>query len=252
MITVVINLAEILDVSIDFLTNSTLDNTYKLVSDELGLSQKSIEIIKTLNDNNLSDAINCLIEDNNFVDFLQYFYQYKTEFADRKTAEKYFNKFISKIGPYARAIYPVDNLVDYDDQGTGNDWLVIRLNPNPITGLYPGSERGFYPIDWAAENSNQEVRLAGFGKDDQSERSYSLQVSYGKLLQSENDLILRHDADSTAGNSGTAIIDNKTEKIIGIHTNGGCQKSSNAGTWINKVSRLQKAIQECQDLDQKD
>lgn len=49
MITVVINLAEILDVSIDFLTNSTLDNTYKLVSDELGLSQKSIEIIKTLN-----------------------------------------------------------------------------------------------------------------------------------------------------------------------------------------------------------
>ena len=114
MITVVINLAEILDVSIDFLTNSTLDNTYKLVSDELGLSQKSIEIIKTLNDNNLSDAINCLIEDNNFVDFLQYFYQYKTEFADRKTAEKYFNKFISKIGPYARAIYPVDNVEDYE------------------------------------------------------------------------------------------------------------------------------------------
>ena len=154
--------------------------------------------------------------------------------------------------PLATAIYPVDNLVDYDDQGTGNDWLVIRLNPNPITGLYPGSERGFYPIDWAAENSNQEVRLAGFGKDDQLERSYSLQVSYGKLLRSENDLILRHDADSTAGNSGTAIIDNKTEKIIGIHTNGGCQKNSNAGTWINKVSRLQKAIQECQDLDQKD
>ena len=114
MITVVINLAEILDVSIDFLTNSTLDNTYKLVSDELGLSQKSIEIIKTLNDNNLSDAINCLIEDNNFVDFLQYFYQYKTEFADRKTAEKYFNKFISKIGHYARAIYPVDNVEDYE------------------------------------------------------------------------------------------------------------------------------------------
>ena len=100
MITVVINLAEILDVSIDFLTNSTLDNTYKLVSDELGLSQKSIEIIKTLNDNNLSAAINCLIEDNNFVDFLQYFYQYKTEFADRKTA--------------AKAVYTVDKVEDYE------------------------------------------------------------------------------------------------------------------------------------------
>ena len=50
----------------------------------------------------------------NFVDFLQYFYQYKTEFADRKTAEKYFNKFISKIGTYAKAVYTVDKVEDYE------------------------------------------------------------------------------------------------------------------------------------------
>ena len=53
MITVVINLAEILDVSIDFLTNSTLDNTYKLVSDELGFctSEKSFTNLGFCKDN---------------------------------------------------------------------------------------------------------------------------------------------------------------------------------------------------------
>ena len=74
MMTVVINLAELLDVSIDFLTNSTLDNTHKLISDELGLSEKSVEILKALNDDaELSGAINCLIENNNFTQFLQFF-----------------------------------------------------------------------------------------------------------------------------------------------------------------------------------
>ena len=134
MITVVINLAELLDVSVDFLTNSTLDNTYKLISDELGLSKKSIEIIKSLNaDVDFSGAMNCLIENNNFISFLQFFYQYKTEFTDKETAKKAFDKFCSKIGLHGKIIYGLDGVQDYEYLIYNNlhrwfDALVNRLD----------------------------------------------------------------------------------------------------------------------------
>lgn len=151
--------------------------------------------------------------------------------------------------PDLTKIYPVDNTVDYEDQGLGDDWMIIRLHANALTGLYPGEERGFYQIDFEELKLNQKITIAGYGKDDQIAKSYTLQQSQGQLFSVESSSILRHNADTTSGNSGSAIINADTQRIIGIHTNGGCHKSSNGGTWIKKRDRLLQAIRECQSLD---
>lgn len=150
--------------------------------------------------------------------------------------------------PVPTAIYAVDNAVDYEDR-KGDDWMVIRLYPNSITGLYPGEERGFYPIDRTPFKDQQRIRVAGHGKDDELLRNYTLQVSYGTATQDTINTILRHNADTMGGNSGSAIINLDNESIVGIHTDGGCAKGSNAGTIVDKIQRLNQAIAECQALD---
>lgn len=151
--------------------------------------------------------------------------------------------------PHSKNIYPVDNTVDYEDLKKGDDWMVIRLNKNPVTGLYPGEERGYYQIAKTIPSAGSAIRIAGYGKDNELEKSYTLQVAYGKILNTPESSSLNHQVDTQGGNSGSAIIDEATNMIVGIHTNGGCrpvkESDTNSGTWIFKSDRLKNAIQEC-------
>ncbi|MDD6710071.1 MAG: helix-turn-helix transcriptional regulator [Ruminococcus sp.] len=133
MITVVINLANLLNVSVDFLVNAIPDNTNKLLSDKLGLSKKSIDVLSLINDNELSDALNCLLENGNFMRFMQLFSQYKKEFKNQETAIKAYNNFCLQIGQHNKLIYSIDNVEDYEHLIYNNlhrcfEMLIERLN----------------------------------------------------------------------------------------------------------------------------
>ena len=56
-----------------------------------------------------------------------------------------------------------------------------------------------------------------------------------------------HIADTMGGNSGSSIIRESDEMIVGIHTNGGCYSrgGSNSATVISENQELVKAIRAC-------
>lgn len=133
MMTVVINLADLLDVSVDFLVNAVPDNVSKLMANELGLSEKSIDALKTISNEGLSESMNVLLENNNFMRFLQFFHQYKEEFKNKETAIAAYNNFCSQIGRYNKVIYSVESAEDYEHLIYNNlhrwfEALVDRLN----------------------------------------------------------------------------------------------------------------------------
>lgn len=93
--------------------------------------------------------------------------------------------------------------------------------------------------------------ITGYGVDrGDSSGNFAQQTHTGKL-KTVGTLInrthLRHTADTTGGNSGSSIILESTEQIIGIHSHAGCTSSggANQGTVIAKHKKLVKAIKTC-------
>ncbi len=141
----------------------------------------------------------------------------------------------------------------------GKDWAVFKFQKNNKTGKYPGENGNFYEVD--LENPVQEgddITIYGFGIDrDTRILNGVLQVnsSYIDGL-AENDLgelaVLKHTIDTMGGNSGSSILRKSAtfpfdEKVIGIHTNGGCYSAggANEGTAILGKPDLVDAIKRC-------
>jgi V8-like Glu-specific endopeptidase len=139
----------------------------------------------------------------------------------------------------------------YKDSGKGNDWAVVRLMPNSITGKYPGDVQGFYKV--ALTNTptrGTRVRITGHGLDSNDPKlSFSQQTNSGnikKIGRWLNPSLLEHQVDTMGGNSGSSIILEQTDEIIGIHTHGGCNShGSNQGTLISKNKILKGVIEQC-------
>ena len=140
------------------------------------------------------------------------------------------------------------------DYVIGNDWSVLNLRPNKVTKKLPGELHGYYSISKDPVKPGEEISIAGYGKDIRETLNGTLQIDRGSVLPS-NDLswgdptaqILRHDVGTMPGGSGSVIIRERTQEIVGIHTNGGeCNgDTANMGTVINSTKRMRKAIEDC-------
>ena len=143
----------------------------------------------------------------------------------------------------------------YEDNKAGKDWAVIMIKKNSQTGLYPGEARGFYEVSLSGKTrKGTEVSVTGYGADyDQLERMTVQQEHSGVIIKAGTffrSSRVFHDADTMGGTSGAAIIDNQTNQIIGIHTNGGCEdRGYNQGTLTAKRKKLRKAIQACLEIE---
>ncbi len=139
----------------------------------------------------------------------------------------------------------------YKDNGRGNDWAIVRLLPNKITGKYPGDVQGFYKVSLNSHPTRGEkVRITGHGLDlNDPNISFSQQTNTGNLKKVGRWLkptLVEHMVDTMGGNSGSSIILEDTNEIIGIHTHGGCDsKGSNQGTLISKNKILKGVIEQC-------
>ena len=150
--------------------------------------------------------------------------------------------------PSEEDIYPVDkaNTV-YKYSGIGNDWAVLRILPNEVTGKYAGDVQGYYQVSFQKPDNGDIVRITGYGLDrSDPERNLAQQTHVGEVTSIRGSAMY-HVADTMGGNSGSSIIRESDGRIVGIHTNGGCYSrgGSNSATAISENAELVSAIEDC-------
>jgi V8-like Glu-specific endopeptidase len=141
----------------------------------------------------------------------------------------------------------------YSDNGKGDDWAVIKLKRNNLTGLFPGHAQGFYPFSISEDiKLGMEVRITGFGEDAQdSEGNFAQQTHMGTIKKIGGLFSKKskfgYDIDTTLGSSGSPVILAKTNEVIGVHSHGTCgeKEDYNQGTLISKNKSFKFAIQQC-------
>jgi V8-like Glu-specific endopeptidase len=126
----------------------------------------------------------------------------------------------------------------------GNDWAVVRLRPNALTGLLPGKVHGFVDVQLTpAVQSDSTLEVHAISR---TEHRFELLKGSGRVLWLDGSIIF-HDLDTGAGSSGALLIDSATGRAVGIHTHGGCETmKNNKATYIALVPRLVTGIRECE------
>jgi V8-like Glu-specific endopeptidase len=143
--------------------------------------------------------------------------------------------------------------IEFQDEGRGNDWAVFNFKKNEESGLYPGDVYGFFRIENYEPKNSDFLRISGYGTHyDNDQMTYTLlsATGHGDYIgySDEGRTLLNHKVDTTSGSSGSSVINVKTNKIIGIHGQGGCSSSRliwNSATLINQHRKLQAAIKKC-------
>jgi len=138
----------------------------------------------------------------------------------------------------------------YLDKVPGKDWAVFRVNPNEFTGKLPGEVYGYEQVSFKKPKKRSMLNITGYGSVRGNRRLSGLQrTSAGKLKGFG--FIFKHSftykVDTEPGNSGSVVIDQASNKVVGIHTSGGCSSSGgeNMGTLIYKNKPLIAAIKSC-------
>jgi V8-like Glu-specific endopeptidase len=126
----------------------------------------------------------------------------------------------------------------------GNDWAVMRLQPNKLTGVLPGKVHGFVDVEL---NGQHESPNAIHTVSVQREKGNRIEVlgADGSVLWTQGSIMF-HDLDTDRGSSGSLIFDSVTGRAVAIHTHGGCDTmKNNKATYISQLPFLVKAIQKC-------
>ncbi|MBT7767436.1 MAG: trypsin-like serine protease [Bdellovibrionales bacterium] len=150
--------------------------------------------------------------------------------------------------PGEEDIYQIDQDSIVYNNRFGSDYAVFKLLPNKQTGAYAGDRYGHYEVATKKPSKGQIVKIIGYGVDSDGTDHVTQQINLGEITDVGTfRSLLYHRADTRDGNSGSAIILEENNQIVGIHTNGGCRPSGgeNRGTLIAKNKNLKKAIQSC-------
>ncbi len=147
------------------------------------------------------------------------------------------------VAPPPQDQYAVDGTsVQNTNSGLGNDNSYFGTLPNSNTGLMPVQvQNQFYATALAAApQAGQTIRITGYGtvSSPVSLTWNQVQKTHVGPYSSLSGTTLRYRADTTGGNSGSAVVLEQTGAAIGIHTNGGC---STGGSGTNSGTALQQA-----------
>jgi V8-like Glu-specific endopeptidase len=169
--------------------------------------------------------------------------------AGHCTAHTYFAQFNQKANGTAlpEDTYTVNRkTMVYADAGSGSDYSVFKLNPNPITGKSAGVAQGFYKVRYTPVSVSEAISVTGYGKDSEDLKTFTQQTHDG-IIGNLIGTILYYDADTDSGNSGSGVILQATDELIGVHTNGGCYAygGSNGGTSLAAHAKFKAAVEKC-------
>lgn len=165
-----------------------------------------------------------------------------------------FNTPLSQSGqiqhPEPQDIYEIDKAtLVHENGGMGNDYAVVRIKANSVTGSLPGDVQGHYDVSFDMPKEGDLVRITGYGADyNDNDRNFAQQTHAGPIASLQRgSAIMNHQADTMGGNSGSSIIHENTGKVIAIHTHGGCYSrgGSNASTLIAAHEKAKKAVSDC-------
>jgi V8-like Glu-specific endopeptidase len=144
--------------------------------------------------------------------------------------------------------YPVEMTSNQGNGGgTGNDWRYFGAFPNSNHGLTAFQRQGDFYIkaSVAPPVQGQLIRITGYGtvSSPVSPTWNQVQKTHAGPYVLNQGTLLRYQADTTGGNSGSAVVDESTGLAIGIHTHAGCTSTggSNQGTAIH-LQALQNAL----------
>lgn len=127
----------------------------------------------------------------------------------------------------------------------GNDWAVVRLRPNSVSGLLPGKVFGFIEPELEVANGPEQNLQVTAVEYNSNAGSFRRMESKGQTLWTDGS-ILFHDLDTDKGSSGALIINPSSQKAVAIHTHGGCDTmKNNKATIIARVPFLVRAIRAC-------
>ena len=165
-----------------------------------------------------------------------------------------FNTPMSQNGRIGNSLpedtYEVDQTsIVYRNGGVGNDYAVLRLMANTLTGKFAGEAQGFYPVSLTGPQVGDIVRITGYGLDSsEPDRNLAQQSHIGPIASlATRGARMSHQVDTMGGNSGSSIILESTGEIVGIHTHGGCytRGGANGSTSIAGHPEFQAAISAC-------
>ena len=148
--------------------------------------------------------------------------------------------------------YPIDYAsIQFEDAGYGNDWMYFGTFSNANTGLTPLAAQGAaftLPTTQLAPN-NQTLRITGFGTDTGT-ANQTQQTDTGTYDFLNGETVNYDDVDTEGGNSGGPVyLDDPSQRVIAIHTNGGCMNpalgNTNRGCRIDDVN-FQAAVNDPQ------
>jgi hypothetical protein len=129
--------------------------------------------------------------------------------------------------------------------GVGNDWFYFGAHPNPNTGLTPFEAQGeaFFLGDTPAPGDM--IRITGHGVTSSpvDPTWYRAQKTHVGPFAGLTGTRLQYQTDTTSGNSGSPVINDRTNEAVGIHTHGGCTSGggANSGTSLTNAG-LQAAL----------
>jgi V8-like Glu-specific endopeptidase len=123
--------------------------------------------------------------------------------------------------PSAEHQYEINfsSIVKSSNTTISNDWAIFSVNPSE--GKMPIERQNtFFYVEQATSPDN--LMLFGFGSDETPEEfCYLQQKSVGEYLGLDG-TIIKHNADTEGGSSGSPIINVATGKVVGVHTNPSC------------------------------
>ncbi len=136
--------------------------------------------------------------------------------------------------------YPVDNASVQDSIGgifIGNDWAYFGVFDNSNTGMSPGQSYGVHHTlaTSGVSADNRPIRITGYGSTSSPVPPswYLVQKTHVGPLVYRSGNTIRYATDTTGGNSGSAILDENNQTVLGVHTNAGCNSTGgNQGTYI--------------------
>lgn len=166
----------------------------------------------------------------------------------------------SLVNPPPAEQYPVDgtSVQNSSTVEIGNDWTYFATAINTQTGLTAAQKQGaWYTLGATsgAVNLAHVIRISGYGTTaspvsptwNQVGKTHTGQYVFRSALTNyvgpASGRYLGYTPDTTGGNSGSAILNQTTGEVIGIHTNAGCSSSGgyNHGMAIEN-SGLQAAL----------
>lgn len=135
--------------------------------------------------------------------------------------------------------YAVDPAsIQFANVTIGNDWSHFGVFSNSTTGLSPFVSQGSTSFSRATAASGSNIRITGFGVDDGTANQTN--QTHAGPFDSLSGTIIRYQADTTGGNSGSPIIREANGAAMGIHTNAGCTSTggANQGTTFGNAGVL--------------